>query len=433
MTDLTLIMPDYSHMQAAQQPLGLYFIKAYLESRGYSIKIIDLNRDLLGPIGSEEHVGVYVSTGLFKEASVIIQELQELNKTVIAGGPHTFSDPYSLLDLGVDYVIQGDGELSMERILEAHDRGQRLPGQVLQEYVHNLDILPLPDFVPYGKNSGVPISTSRGCPYGCIFCTKCMGPTWRAMSSSRVGDWLDRHDGQDILVLDDNFTHNARRLKEVAEHVRSQQLALSFSFGNGLKVNTIKGDTLRTLKRMNTVSLAYGVESIHDHILRLAKKGQDFEMIQAVVDSTRREGLNFHLFMIIGLPGDTYIKTMESLTWVLNQKLQAYWNIAMPYPTTELSTWVSNNARWIIDPHDYTQYGGHFTNVVIPYDTPDYPAAERLQAFNECSETTPRYGEKRHWLKQLLIDMGAKELRDYLVERPQRGLLGRILFGRAWT
>ena len=182
---------------------------------------------------------------------------------------------------------------------------------------------------------------------------------------------------------------------------------------------------------MNTVSLAYGVETIHDDILRTSRKGQDFEMIQAVVDATKEEGLEFHLFMIIGLPGDTYIKTMQSLTWVLKQELQAYWNIAMPYPSTDLSTWVSQNARWLIDPSDYGQYGGHFTDVKIPYDTLDYPAEERLQAHNVCSETTPDYGKPRSWLKALLIRMGAKEARDYL--KRKNTPLGRLLCGRVWT
>ena len=63
MTDLRLVMPSYGKYQEAQQPLGLYFIKSYIESKGYGVEIDDLNR---GPLrlGKEEVVGVYVNTSL---------------------------------------------------------------------------------------------------------------------------------------------------------------------------------------------------------------------------------------------------------------------------------------------------------------------------------------------------------------------------------
>jgi len=408
MTDLRLVMPSYGKYQEAQQPLGLYFIKSYIESKGYGVEIDDLNR---GPLrlGKEEVVGVYVNTSLYTEAIELIRTLKEKGKTVVCGGPHTFSDAHSLLDVGADYCCVGDGEYVMHSILDGLEKGQLPEERILHDPVQNLDELPIPDYEPYKNSNAVPISTSRGCPYNCIFCTKFLGQKWRAMSAGRVNEWLDMYDGKDILVVDDNYTLNKPRVLDVAEHIRKEKLALSFSFGNGIRINTIDREVLMTLRRMNTVNMAYGVESIHDDILHASMKGQTFEMIENAVNLTKKVGLPLHLFMIIGLPLDTYHKTLKCLEWVKGHGLKAYWNIALPYPNTNLYTWVENHGRWLMDPNDYGNYGGHFSGVRVLFDTVEYPKEDRLKALEICQSTMP--GRKASW-KKYAVMLGGRKVRD---------------------
>jgi len=431
MTDLRLVMPSYGEYQDPQQPLGLHFIEAYLESKGYSVEVNDLN---LGPLrlGGEEVVGVYVNTSLYSEAVKLIRILKEKGKTVVCGGPHTYSDAGSLLAAGADYCCVGDGEYVMHTILEGLEKGAPPEDRILHDPVLNLDTLPLPDHIPYRNPSAVPISTSRGCPYRCIFCTKFLGQRWRAMSAGRVSEWLDRHDGKDILVIDDNFTLDKTRVLTIAEHIRREKLAQSFSFGNGIRFDTVDPEVLATLKRMNTVSLAYGVESIHDDVLRASMKGQTFEMIENAVALTVKAGLPFHVFMIIGLPGDSYDKTLEALEWVRRHGLKAYWNIACPYPNTGLHSWVTEHGRWLIDPGDYGQYGGHFTRVRILFDTEAYPRNARLRALNLCLETAPYH---RGALRELAVKLGGREVKKLLREAVHADWgtaepLRRFLFGK---
>lgn len=248
------------------------------------------------------------------------------------------------------------------------------------------------------------------------------------MSAGRVSEWLDRHDGKDIVVVDDNFTLDKARVFEVAEHLRREKLALSFSFGNGIRINTVDREMLATLKRMNTVSLAYGVESIHDDVLHALRKGQTRQMIENATALTRKVGIPFHVFMIIGLPGDTYDKTLEALEWVCHHVLKAYWNIACPYPNTMLHSWVSTHGRWLINPEDYGDYGGHFTKVKILFDTEAFPRHTLLKALNRCLETAPY---RRGPLRGLAVKMGGRKVKqllreDWCIAEPLR----RFLFGK---
>jgi len=385
LADLNLLMPEYKRHQVPTQPLGLYFIKAYLESIGYRVNVTDANlkRTIFG---NEVIIGVYVTTFLYKQAAGIIKAAKERGKIVVCGGPHTYSDSQSLLDIGADICVVGDGELAMENIMRHFDKFSTVDGlpKIMQGTPVDLDTLPLPEHARYPNVASVSISTSRGCPFRCIFCTRFMGSRWRAMSAGRVLEWLSRHDGKDIIVNDDNFTFNAKRVHEVAEGVRKEKLAVGFVFGNGIRMHTATDEMLKTLKRMNTIKLAYGVESVHDSILTLACKGQTRNLIERVVQKTQAAMIPFDTFMIIGLPGDTLQKSVTAYKWTKERRLNVYWNIAVPYPHTPLFDWVSRHGRWLINPKDYTQYGGHISSQKVIFDTEDYPAKSRLDFLKFC-------------------------------------------------
>jgi len=433
MTDIRLIMPYYRDYQRPQQPLGLYFLKAHLESKGFTAEVTDYN--ITGEkLGNEQYVGITVTTALYREAVKVIKRAKAKGKTVICGGVHCFSDPDSLLVAGADHVVVGDGEYALENILHGYERGET-PDTIINIQVPDLNELPLPEWVPYGDPNRAVISTSRGCPWqhggGCCFCTPHQGKHWRPMSAERVGEWLQRLDGKDVEVVDDNFTVDKKRVTELERIIRREKLGLSFTFGNGLRISTIDREMLNALKRLPTEGMAYGVESIHNEVLRASGKGQTRDLIDSTVRKTRAAGLNFHVFMIIGLPLETFDKTMQSLDWVKANKLRAYWNIATPYPKTALYDWVEGNGRWLIDPHDYTQYGGHFTKTRIPFDTPDFSGEERERAFNICRDTMP----ESNTLRDLAIRLKGKEAKALLrsIRHNKRLPFRRLLFGVSQT
>jgi radical SAM superfamily enzyme YgiQ (UPF0313 family) len=189
--------------------------------------------------------------------------------------------------------------------------------------------------------------------------------------------------------------------------MRKEKLAVSITLGNGTRIDQVDYDKLVTLKRMNCAKIAYGVESIHEDILKACGKHITFNQIQNTINLTKKVGIPQEVFMIIGLPYDTYEKTLLSHKWVKKEGLNAYWNIAVPYPNTELFKWVNENGRWIIDPYDYNEYGGHFgKSGKVMFDTPDYPYEKRLTAFKMLSKENRPLWKKigKFGLRQLKMD-----------------------------
>jgi len=367
------VMPDYT--QAPSLPYGLYSLKAYLETQ-HNVKITDCNIEALH-IGSEDVIGVYVSTFVFSEALDIILEAKARNKIVIAGGPHAWSDAQSLIHAGADYVVVGDGEYATAHILNCLESGTECQ-QVVSMPVDNLDDLPIVK-QSHGKykNDSVPILSARGCPYSCTYCTKHM-PGYRTRSVDHFMQELEMYDGKKISLVDDLFTVDAKRLEAIV--TRSKHLDIALILGNGTRVDALHGTRIKSLQQLNTVQINLGVESMFNDTLHAVNKRISFGDIQCALDTLDKSGIKHDLFMIIGLPHDTLERTRDSAKWIKTRKLHAHWNIATPYPNTPFHQWVSDNATWRIDPTDYTNYSGHYTRANPVFDTPEFTYAERQDA-----------------------------------------------------
>lgn len=371
-------MPDYR--QFPSLPYGLYSLREYL-SPTHTVKITDCNIEPLH-IGSEDVIGVYVSTFVFGEAVDIIRQAKDKNKIVIVGGPHAWSDAQSLLNVGADYVVIGDGEYATAYILECIENGTPCR-EIVSIPVDNLDDLPIV-MQPTGKynTDTVPILSARGCPYSCTYCTKHM-PGYRTRSVDHFMRELEMHDGKKISLIDDLFTVNEKRLEEIAD--LSKSLDIELILGNGTRVDALHGTRIKSLQQLNTVQINLGVESLYNDTLQAVNKHITYYDIKWALNTLHKSKIKHDLFMIIGLPFDTIERTKKSAKWIKKRKLHAHWNIATPYPRTQFHEWVSDNATWRIDPTDYTKYSGHYTRANPVFDTPTFTVAERKVALNRAN------------------------------------------------
>ncbi|MGD2029086.1 MAG: radical SAM protein, partial [Desulfobacterales bacterium] len=243
MTDILLIQPpirDFYLTVKRTLPYGLACIAAALRSKGFSVEIFDglstsksRTIDLPGemnylrefyakpdqsPFGlfhqyrhfgySFEHIGrisrdskaflVGISalfTPYFQEALTVAESVKRFHPTcrMVMGGHHPTAFPRRTMEHpAIDFIIRGEGEISMPLLAEAVKTGTdiaSIPGIVFRKKdgtlhvnepatVDNLDYLPLPatDLIKQGfyqrnnKGSAV-ITTSRGCPLDCTYCS----------------------------------------------------------------------------------------------------------------------------------------------------------------------------------------------------------------------------------------------------------------------
>ena len=157
---------------------------------------------------------------------------------VIMGGAHPTFMPDESLEYA-DFVIRGEGEHSLVELLEHlengtpaltgikglsyRDRDGRNVHNPSREFIEDLDSLPEPDFSlvhNWNPSNTYPVSTSRGCPYDCKFCSviQMFGRSYRFKSveaTLKELKYVASVSKATKFIVDDNFAANKRRTKEI--------------------------------------------------------------------------------------------------------------------------------------------------------------------------------------------------------------------------
>ena len=356
-------------------PLGLAYVAAYLERAGHSVTMIDaatldLDKEstMQATLDSDPClVGVGATTPMVDAAISFLGKVKAEAPEVstVLGGAHASALYREVLtqNSGVlDFVVFGEGEESMLDVVDHMEGrstgldgvGWNSPSGVVfgkpRTVVKDLDVLPFParhllpmdgyrDDVTFG-DSYLGMSTSRGCPYGCIFCASRVvwGRGARARSPRNVlieVEQVVREYGiTNLLFYDELFALDEDRVVEICRGIISLDLGLRISCSS--RVDTMSVRRLDWMRRAGVFRVAFGMESGNDRILAGLKKGIRVEQIRAAVKMTKEVGLEVYGTFILGCPGDTE-ETMEE-TIGLAESLEldvAQFSILTPFPGTE--------------------------------------------------------------------------------------------------
>ena len=337
-----LARPNY-HSHLITPPLGLGYLSSYLRQRGYETKIIDgLNEaisddEIVRKCQGYDLVGISCMSDYFLEVISLTKKLKGRGLTVVIGGAHASALPeFTLEQTGADYVIVGEGEVSLfelvKKIADAEST-EGLAGVVTKENGHftkrqligDIDSLPFPDWeqmdprrykkAPHGgliRNFPVaPIVSTRGCPFSCSFCTS---PTFwggrvRFRSPEKVVEeiaYLKENFGiKEIHFEDDNLTLSKGHLQTICQLIMKKRIRISWAVPNGIRVDTVDSTILRMMKESGCYYLAFGIESANPSILERVKKEIDLKVVEDSVWATHNLGMLTQGFFIFGLPGET--------------------------------------------------------------------------------------------------------------------------------
>ena len=249
-------------------PLGILGIAACLEEKGVKTDVIDFSVEPRAVIRPQDYGAIGFSVNIAnREAS--LREIDRIRRLfpsvhVVVGGPLCLCDPAVFTsNPSIDAVFACEGEEALFEYLTAPDRTKtkgvyvRAGSQVTfagpREPIRDLDRLPFPalDKVPIGRYNNYPkrrrpiasIMTSRGCPYGCIFCSHAMGRKWRAQSAARVVEeirWLVTDLGvREICIYDDNFSLDRERAVAICDGIIDAKIQVALQFSNGLRADNL--------------------------------------------------------------------------------------------------------------------------------------------------------------------------------------------------
>ncbi|MFH1593030.1 MAG: radical SAM protein [Candidatus Woesearchaeota archaeon] len=318
-------------------PLGICYLAAVLRKENMPVRLIDCHisspEELKEAIGWADIVGISTPT-VYAQASLEIAEYaKSLDKIVIIGGPQATLDPeYFLHHNYVDYVLRGESEYNLPRLLKSirNKTKEQIGGLAYRNgnndihsnptsLVSNLDELPLParDLLPiqnyYPFNKGIiTMITSRGCPYQCIYCAKeIAGLKYRIRNPKLVVDEIEeivtKYKPHHIRFNEDIFLLDKKRVIEICNEIVRRNLKLNWSCDG--RADCIDEEIIISIKRAGCTSVSMGAETGSQRILDYLNKKITVEQTKRATKIIKKHNLKVHHYIIIGTP----IETLEDI------------------------------------------------------------------------------------------------------------------------
>jgi len=286
-------------------------------------------------------VGISAMTATAARAYEIADAVRarQSDTRIVFGGPHVTFRPDEALLHG-DVVVKGEAEAVIHKTVEAD-----CPRTVEGKAVKNLDDLPWPNYsITPGLPEAmrwVPLSTSRGCPFRCRFCsvTPMFGRRYRFRSTENVLEELRYRvaKGQKrFFFTDDNLTAKPSRTKEMLRGIIEGGLRVRW-------IGQVRGDVgrdeemLQLAARSGCKWLVIGFESPSDKVLESYHKGQTVSGLKRCIEKMKKAGIKIHGLFMLGSDEDDSNSGRRTVAFCKEQKLDvAQFSILTPFPGTDI-------------------------------------------------------------------------------------------------
>lgn len=331
------VKQDTSGFEFLYPPLGVLYLASYAR------KVLD-NTDfkfadglLLGPDRTldvvkqfrPDIVGVSYTTSACEGAYSFIEKVKSFSKgiLVVSGGPHASVFFNEVMGRSkTDICVLGEGELTFAEILQGnllkdidgivYQEGDKTVKTPNRKSIRNLDDIPFPardlveDWSVYKgfyltkTKPDMTITSSRGCPYNCNFCSnpvwKLSKPVFRARSPENVVAELrelkSKYGVKEIYDQTDDFNLSKKHALDLSQTIIDADLGLSFKFQ--ARANTMDEKLAENIKKMGTWLVFIGAESGNQRTLDGVKKKIKVEDIENCAKLLSTRGVKVYgLFM----------------------------------------------------------------------------------------------------------------------------------------
>ncbi len=358
----TLKKPD----STAFPPLGIAYLVAVSEQLGHECKVYDLNvQEWPGVQALKEYkpdlILLSEMSMQHRSGKIVMREVHGIAPIVIGGAHASILGKKLLEEDYIDIVAVKEGENTIKHLLENYpDQLDKVPGicyrkngEVMDngdpEWVTDLDALPFPawqhfefslyDNEYYGRDC-LPVISSRGCPFNCIYCYKgVFDGKVRVRSAQNVFDEIkffnEKYGVTAIQFQDDLFTVRKKRVEDFCTIMDENNMDIIWRCLTRADLMTL--EFLKTMKRGGCISIALGVESGNQEVVNSIGKSLKLKHVEQCIKDCKKVGIQIKCYYMIGLPSENESQAKDTIEFAKKNPADVMqFTVPVAFPGTKL-------------------------------------------------------------------------------------------------
>jgi len=381
-------------------PLGLAYLAGSLRKAGHEPVIYDAmslwhTQEQVEKRIAETRpdvVAVTAITATYPASIRVLKAAKRVNPGIITvmGGVHSHSLWREVLeapDCPVDFIIRGEGEAAFPELLACISAGGetwKVPGVACRHdgqavagaprvFFGDLDALEIAwDLVDWNIYKYFPmpgsrlaaVSTSRGCVYGCSFCSQQIfwEKTWRARKAESVVDEMvmlrDKFAVNVVLLVDEYPTKDADRWHRLIELMKEKCAGMTFLMETRVEDIIRDAHLMADYRAAGIVHVYLGVEAVSQDKLDTFKKEIRVEQSAQAIKLINDAGMVTETSFVLGMPEETP-ETIENTLRLAREYNPdfAHFLLVAPWPYADIYPQLAP----FVESKDYEDY-----NLVTP-------------------------------------------------------------------
>jgi len=395
-------------------PLGTIYAASVMRETGYEVSLfdtalIDSPENIISIIEKQnpDYLVIYddgfnyltkMCLTNMREAAFRMAKIAKTKEITVIMSSSDAADHYEkYLDHGVDFVIIGEGEISLKELIISVERGETNFSQIdgiaykennkvvrtsSRQIVKELDSFPMPawdliDIASYKKiwienyrYFSINIATTRGCPYKCNWCAKPIyGNRYNSRSPQKVVEEIEylikNFDVNHFWMCDDIFGLKPGWVQGFRDVVKSKGLKFKYKIQSRVDL-LLQEDTIAALAESGAETVWVGAESGSQKILDAMDKGTKVEQIYEATKLLKKNGIRPAFFLQFGYLGEgkeDIEKTINMLLDLMPDEIGI--SVSYPLPGTifydKVKEELKEKANWTDSDELALMYKGTFS------------------------------------------------------------------------